>query len=173
MGSYRHTVGQVVYQFGDLKTLLAKASPLRSGDELAGIAAQSYEERIAAQMAIADLPLKAFLSELVIPYENDEVSRLIVDDLDQLAFARVSHTTVGDFRDWLLSDEASRDALANLAPGLMPEMAAGVSKIMRLQDLVLVAAKIRVVTKFRNTIGLPGRLSTRLHPRMLYYTRVA
>ena len=164
MGSYRYTIGQVVYQFADLKTLLAKASPLRSGDELGGIAAHSGEERIAAQMALAELPLKAFLCELVVPYEEDEVSRLIVDTVDQSAFASVAHLTVGDFRDWLLSDDAPASALVSLSSGLMPEMAAAVSKIMRLQDLVAVAAKIRVITRFRNTIGLQGRLSTRLQP---------
>jgi len=164
MGSYRYTIGQVVYQFADLKTLLAKASPLRSGDELGGIAAHSGEERIAAQMALAELPLKAFLCELVVPYEEDEVSRLIVDTVDQSAFASVAHLTVGDFRDWLLSDDAPGSALVSLSSGLMPEMAAAVSKIMRLQDLVAVAAKIRVITRFRNTIGLQGRLSTRLQP---------
>ena len=164
MSSYRHTIGQTVYCFRDLKTLLAKATPLRSGDELAGIAAENAEERVAAQMAMAELPLKVFLSELVIPYEADEVSRLIIDSHDPSAFFPVSHMTVGEFRDWLLSDDAHGGALAALALGLTPEMAAAVSKIMRLQDLVLAAAKIRVVTRFRNTIGLPGRLSTRLQP---------
>jgi ethanolamine ammonia-lyase large subunit len=164
MGSYHHTIGQTVYRFADLKTVLAKASPPRSGDELAGIAAQSSEERIAAQMALAEIPLAAFLPELVIPYEEDEVSRLIVDKHNSADFMPVAHMTVGEFRDWLLSDEADPRALTALSPGLMPEMAAAVSKIMRLQDLVVVAAKIRVVTRFRNTIGLPGRLSTRLQP---------
>jgi len=164
MGSYRHTIGQTVHLFGNLKTLLAKATPLRSGDELAGIAAESAEERIAAQMALAELPLKVFLSELVVPYEADEVSRLIIDEHDPSAFHPVSHMTVGEFRDWLLSDDARESTLARLAPGLLPEMAAAVSKIMRLQDLVIAAAKIRVVTRFRNTIGLAGRLSTRLQP---------
>ncbi len=164
MGSYRHAIGHVVYTFPDLKALLAKATPLRSGDELAGIAAQTAEERVAAQMALAELPLSIFLSELVIPYEKDQISRLIIDQHDPAAFSAVSHITVGDFRDWLLSDDAHPGALAALAPGLTPEMAAAVSKIMRLQDLVIVAAKIRVITRFRNTIGLSGRLSTRLQP---------
>lgn len=164
MGSYRYTIGQTTYRFSDLKTLLAKATPLRSGDELAGIAACSAEERVAAQMALADTPLKTFLSELVIAYEEDEISRLIVDRHDAAAFLPVAHLTVGEFRDWLLGDDANSAALTDLAPGLMPEMAAAVSKIMRLQDLVTVAAKIRVVTRFRNTIGLAGRLSTRLQP---------
>jgi ethanolamine ammonia-lyase large subunit len=164
MGSYHHTIGQTVYRFADLKTLLAKASPRRSGDELAGIAAQSSEERIAAQMALADLPLAVFLSDLVIPYEEDEVSRLIADEHDSVAFTPVARMTVGEFRDWLLGDDAHPSALATLAPGLTPEMVAAVSKLMRLQDLVLAAAKIRVITRFRNTIGLPGRLSTRLQP---------
>jgi ethanolamine ammonia-lyase large subunit len=164
MGSYRCTIGQTVYSFADLKTLLAKASPSRSGDELAGIVAQSAEERIAAQMALADVPLKTFLSELVIPYEADEISRLVIDTLDPAAFTPVAHMTVGEFRDWLLSDDADPSALEALAPGITPEMAAAVSKLMRLQDLVTVAAKIRVITQFRNTIGLPGRLSTRLQP---------
>lgn len=164
MPSYRRTIGSAVYSFDDLKTLLAKATPLRSGDELAGIAAGSAEERVAAQMALADTPLRAFTSELVIPYEQDEVSRLIVDSFDSAAFTPIAALTVGEFRDWLLSDAADSGTLASLALGLMPEMAAAVSKIMRLQDLVAVAAKIRVVTRFRNTLGLRGRLSTRLQP---------
>ena len=151
-------------RFADLKTLLAKATPARSGDELAGIAASSAEERVAAQMALSELPLDTFLNEQVIPYESDEVTRLIVDDHDESAFAPVAHLTVGDFRDWLLSENATGQVLAALAPGLTPEMAAAVSKLMRLQDLVSVAAKIRVVTRFRTTVGLPGRLSTRLQP---------
>jgi ethanolamine ammonia-lyase large subunit len=162
--SYAHTIGGVAYRFGDLKTLLARATPARSGDELAGIAARTAEERVAAQMALADLTLSTFRNDLVIPYELDEVTRLIVDRQDLAAFANVSHLTVGEFRDWLLSADATGDVLAQLAPGLMPEMAAAVSKIMRLQDLITVAAKIRVVTRFRTTVGLAGRLSTRLQP---------
>jgi len=151
-------------KFPDLKTLLAKATPPRSGDDLAGISAASAEERVAAQMALSDLPLKTFLSEHVIPYESDAVTRLIINEHDADAFAPVAHLTVGDFRDWLLGEHATDDVLHALAPGILPEMAAAVSKIMRLQDLVSVAAKIRVVTKFRTTVGLPGRLSTRLQP---------
>jgi len=166
--SYSHTIGSVTYRFDDLKTLLARASPARSGDELAGLAAHTAEERVAAQMALADLPLGEFRRHLLIPYETDEVARLIVDDIEAdpgaSAFANFSHLTVGEFRDWLLSEQASPEALAALAPGLMPEMAAAVSKIMRLQDLIAVAAKIRVVTRFRTTVGLPGRLSARLQP---------
>jgi ethanolamine ammonia-lyase large subunit len=162
--SYAHTIGGVVHRFGDLKTLLARATPARSGDELAGLAARTAEERVAAQMALADLPLNVFRNDLVIPYETDEVTRLIVDGHDPAALAGVSHLTVGEFRDWLLGEDATGDALAQLAPGLMPEMAAAVSKIMRLQDLISVAAKIHVVTRFRTTVGLPGRLSTRLQP---------
>ena len=162
--SYSHTVGQFVYRFDNLRVLLAKATPGRSGDDLAGLSASTAEERVAAQMALSDIPLSAFLSEHLVPYESDEVTRLIVDHHDLKAFAPVAHLTVGDFRDWLLSDQATGEVLAALAPGLMPEMAAAVSKIMRLQDLVSVAAKIRVATRFRNTIGLAGRLSTRLQP---------
>jgi len=158
------TIGNVVYHFEDTKTVLAKASPSRSGDALAGLSASSAEERVAAQMAIADIPLKTFLAEPVVPYESDEVTRLIVDRHDSAAFAPVAHFTIGDFRDWLLSEHATGEILAALGPGLTPEMAAAVSKIMRLQDLVTVAAKIRVVTRFRNTLGLTGRLSTRLQP---------
>ena len=164
MRGYATTVGNVVYQFEDLKTLLAKASQARSGDDLAGVSAASAEERVAAQMALSDLPLRTFLAEQVVPYESDEVTRLIVDGHDAGAFAPVAHLTVGEFRDWLLSGQATGEALAALAPGLTPEMAAGVSKIMRLQDLVTVATKIRVITRFRNTLGLQGRLSTRLQP---------
>ncbi len=164
MSGYRSTIGNVVYHFEDIRTLLAKASPPRSGDDLAGLSAASAEERVAAQMALAELPLKTFLSEQVVPYESDEVTRLIVDRHDAAAFAPAAHLTIGDFRDWLLSEQATGEILASLAPGLTPEMAAAVSKIMRLQDLVTVAAKIRVVTRFRNTLGLAGRLSTRLQP---------
>ena len=164
MSGYRSTIGNVVYHFEDLRTVLAKASPARSGDDLAGLSAASAEERVAAQMALADIPLKTVLSEPVIPYESDEVTRLIVDRHDTLAFTPVARLTVGEFRDWLLGDQADGETLAALAPGLTPEMAAAVSKIMRLQDLVTVAAKIRVITRFRNTLGLAGRLSTRLQP---------
>jgi ethanolamine ammonia-lyase large subunit len=148
----------------NLRELLAKASPLRSGDELAGVAAANAEERARAQMALADVPLKAFLAEPVIPYEADDVTRLICDSHDAAAFSPVAHLTVGEFRDWLLSEQATTARLMALAPGLTPEMAAAVSKIMRLQDLVTVGAKCRVVTRFRSTIGLAGRLSTRLQP---------
>jgi ethanolamine ammonia-lyase large subunit len=148
----------------NLRELLAKASPRRSGDELAGIAAASAEERVRVQMKLADTPLKSFVAEPVIPYESDDVTRLICDSHDTAAFAPISHLTVGEFRDWLLSDNATTERLAALAPGVTPEMAAAVSKIMRLQDLVTAAAKCRVVTRFRSTIGLPGRLATRLQP---------
>src|ERR1700680_3556159 len=148
----------------NLRELLAKASPARSGDELAGLAAANAEERVRAQMKLADVPLKAFLAEPVIPYEDDEVTRLICDSHDAAAFAAVSHLTVGEFRAWLLSGQATTERLSGLASGLTPEMAAAVSKIMRLQDLVSVSAKCRVVTRFRSTIGLPALLSTGLQP---------
>ncbi|SIR38325.1 Ethanolamine ammonia-lyase heavy chain [Aromatoleum tolulyticum] len=164
MPRYAHTVDGKRYRFADLKSLLAKATPARSGDQLAGIAAGSDEERVAARMALAALPLATFLDEVPIPYEEDEVTRLIIDEHDKTAFAPVSHLTVGDFRNWLLSEAADAAALAALAPGLTPEMAAAVSKIMRVQDLILVAKKCRVVTAFRNTIGLAGRMATRLQP---------
>ncbi|GGY43422.1 ethanolamine ammonia-lyase subunit EutB [Pseudoduganella albidiflava] len=164
MPQYSHTVGARTYTFAGLRELLAKATPARSGDYLAGVAAGSAEERVAAQMALAALPVTTFLNEAVVPYETDEVTRLIVDGHDAAAFAPVRHLTVGDLRDWLLGDEADTAALARLAPGITPEMAAAVSKIMRIQDLVLVARKCRPVTRFRNTIGLPGTLSTRLQP---------
>jgi ethanolamine ammonia-lyase large subunit len=147
-----------------LKTLLAHASPARSGDELAGIAADSAETRVRAQMELADTPLKRFLEERVIPYESDEVTRLILDSHDPVAFAPIAHLSVGEFREWLLDEHTSGDTLASVAPGLTPEMVAAVSKIMRVQDLVTVAAKPKVVTKFRDTLGLPGRLATRLQP---------
>ena len=161
---HAHDVGSRRYRFADLKTLLAKATSERSGDVLAGVAAASAEERMAARMALADLPLAHFLNEAVVPYEADEVTRLIVDTHDAQAFAAVSSLTVGSFRDWLLSDAASSGALAPLARGLTPEMAAAVSKLMRNQDLMLVARKCRVVTRFRDTIGLPGHLAVRLQP---------
>jgi len=152
------------YTFDDLKMLLAKASPARSGDHLAGIAASSATERAAACMALADVPLADFLSEPLIPYEQDEVTRLIFDTHDAEAFAPIRHLTVGDFRNWLLDSRTSGGVLASLAPGLSPEMAAAVSKLMGLQDLIAVASRIRVVTRFRTTVGLAGRLSARLQP---------
>ena len=164
MNHFSHTIGIRTYGFRDLKDLMAKATPARSGDYLAGVAASSAEERVAAQMTLAALPLGIFLQEVVIPYESDEVTRLIIDSHDAQAFEPVRHMTVGDFRDWLLSDQADEASLTALAPGITPEMAAAVSKIMRVQDLILVAKKCRVVTRFRNTIGLPNRLATRLQP---------
>jgi ethanolamine ammonia-lyase large subunit len=161
---YFHTLASHTYRFADLRTLLACASPLRSGDQLAGVAAASAQERVAAQMALADLPLATFLNEAVVAYESDEVTRLIIDTHDAAAFAPVSHLTVGDFRNWLLGDAATSNTLAALAPGLTPEMVAAVSKLCRLQDLALIARKCRVVTRFRSTLGLPGRLATRLQP---------
>ncbi|MDR6873877.1 ethanolamine ammonia-lyase large subunit [Bosea sp. BE125] len=162
--AYRAAVGRQSYVFADLKTLLAKATPLRSGDQLAGLAAGSMEEMMAARMALADLPLRTFLDEALIPYEEDEVTRLIVDSHDAAAFKLVSSLTVGGFRDWLCSDAATTPVLAQLAPGITPEMAAAVSKLMRNQDLILVARKCRVVTRFRNTLGLPGAMAVRLQP---------
>jgi len=161
---YSITARGTRWVFDDLKDLLAKASPRRSGDELAGIAATSAMQRFAAQSALADLPLAEFLAFELVPYEDDEVTRLIVDTHDAAAFAPVASLTVGELREWLLSDAADAEALASLASGLTPEMTAAVSKIMRLQDLAVVSAKCEVVTRFRNTLGLPGRLATRLQP---------
>ncbi len=162
--SYNFTVHNHSYQFDDLKTLLTKATPFRSGDALAGLAAESYEERVAAQMCLADVPLKTFLNEAVIPYETDEVTRLIIDTHDLDAFSVISHFTVGELRDWLLSDDANTGTFQKLSPGFTPEMAAAVSKLMRNQDLITVSQKCEVVTRFRNTIGLKGRFSARLQP---------
>src|SRR6202158_4016038 len=161
---YRHTIDATSYAFDDLRELLAKATPPRSGDSLAGIAADSAAQMIAARIALADVPLKQFLHEAVIPYEDDEITRLIIDTHDKSAFAAISSLTVGSFRDWLLSDAASSEVLKKLARGITPEMAAAVSKLMRNQDLILVAKKCEVTTAFRNTIGLRGRMSVRLQP---------
>lgn len=162
--SYRYTVAHRVYVFEDLKTLLAKATPLRSGDVLAGLAAEGEEERVAAQLALADLPLKTFLQEALIPYESDDITRLIIDEHQADAFAPISYFTVGQLRDWLLSDLVDTVTLQSLATGLTPEMVAAVSKLMRNQDLIAVAQKCEVITRFRTTIGLQGHLSTRLQP---------
>ena len=156
MTGYSATAGQQRWQFTDLKDLLAKATPLRSGDCLAGLAAGSSLQRVAAQMALADLPLKTFLNEQVISPETDEVSQLIIDSHDPLAFAPISHLTVGDFRNWLLSDQADSVTLKRLTMGLTPEMVAAVSKLMRVQDLILVASKCRNETAFRNSLGGKG-----------------
>jgi ethanolamine ammonia-lyase large subunit len=162
--TFAHAIGSRRYTFSGLRELLAKATPLRSGDVLAGVAAGSAEERVAAQYALADLPLQHFCEEQVVPYETDDVTRLIVDTHDAEAFAPVQSLTVGELRNWLLSDEATPEQIASLAPGLTPEMAAAVSKLMRVQDLIAAARKMRVVTRFRTTVGLPGRLSARLQP---------
>jgi len=161
---YRYTLGNYTYTFENLKALMAKATPLRSGDQLAGVAATTYQERVAAQLALADLPLKTFLQEPLIPYEEDEVTRLIMDTHDTEAFKIISYLTVGDFRNWLLSEKATPSVLKQVSKGITPEMAAAVAKIMSLQDLILVSAKCEVVTQFRNTIGLKGHFSTRLQP---------
>ncbi len=161
---YKIRISHLTYDFKTLGNLMAKATPARSGDYLAGVAAADNLERVAAQWALADVPLKQFLNEALVPYELDEVTRLIIDEHDNEAFALISHLTVGDFRNWLLSEHATTAILTALAPGLTPEMVAAVSKIMRIQDLILVAKKCRVITRFRNTIGLENRLSTRLQP---------
>ena len=160
--AYRHVVGPRTWAFADLPTLMAKATPPRSGDRLAGIAAESAEENWAARWCLADVPLKEILARPLIPYEADDVTRLILDTHDQAAFAEIGHLTVGDFREFLLT--ASTETLARIAPAVTPEIAAAVSKIMRNQDLILVARKACVVTRFRNTIGLPGTLAVRLQP---------
>jgi ethanolamine ammonia-lyase large subunit len=162
--SYCYTLGSKTYPFRNLAELMAKATPARSGDRLAGVIALSAEERAVAQMTLADIPLKTFLNDVLIPYESDEITRLIIDEHDEKAFAPIAHLTVGDFRNWLLSDHATPSVLASIRMGVTPEMAAAVSKIMRNQDLILVAKKCHVTTAFRNTIGLPGHLSTRLQP---------
>jgi ethanolamine ammonia-lyase large subunit len=164
MGRYASDFRGERHVFRDLADVLAKASPRRSGDELAGLAAESDAQRVAARSVLADLPLTRFLEEPLIPYEVDEVTRLIHDSHDAAAFAPVRHLTVGGLRDWLLSYEATSEALTALAPGLTPEMVAAVSKLMRNQDLISVGSRCRVTTAFRSTIGLPGRLSTRLQP---------
>jgi ethanolamine ammonia-lyase large subunit len=161
---YRFTIQHHTYTFNTLTDLLAKASPFRSGDALAGLAAADYKERVAAQLALADVPLQHFLQYPVIPYEQDEVTRLIMDSHNTAAFAPIAHFTTGQLRDWLLSDAADTVTLQQLAPGFTPEMAAAVSKLMRNQDLISVAKKCEVVTTFRNTLGLKGRLSVRLQP---------
>ncbi len=164
MASYSATLHQRTYHFPSLRELMAKASPLRSGDELAGIAAASHEEGVAARLALADVPLAEFLAQPLIPPDEDEVSRLILDQHDPACWAPLRSHTVGAFREWLLAFETTTDILSSVGPGLTPEMVAAVSKLMRNQDLILVAAKCRVVTRFRNTLGLPGRLAIRLQP---------
>jgi ethanolamine ammonia-lyase large subunit len=161
---YRHAIGDHTHVFADLRDLMAKATPPRSGDRLAGTAAETAEQMIAARMALADVPLRQFLQEMVVPYEDDEVTRLIVDTHDAAAFSTISSLTVGGFRDWLLSDAATPQVLQTVTRGITPEMAAAVSKLMRNQDLILVARKCEVITRFRNTIGLRGRMSVRLQP---------
>jgi len=161
---YKCSIKNKNYIFNDLKTLMAKATPFRSGDALAGIAAETNEERVAAQMALCEVPLKNFLNEELIPYEKDEITRLIIDSHHKAAFDIISNLSVGEFRDWLLTDAATTEALKKLAPGLTPEMVAAASKLMRNQDLIAIAQKCEVVSKFRTTVGLNGRLSVRLQP---------
>jgi len=162
--SFSHTTRGRTYRFEDLKTLLAKASPLRSGDVLAGVAAESEIERAAARFALADVPLVRFLAEAVVPYENDDITRLIIDTHDAEVFSPIRHLTVGELREWILGEERDAEALSAVSAGLTPEMVAAVSKLMRNQDLILAAKKCRVVTRFRNTLGLPGHMAVRLQP---------
>ncbi|HWT55275.1 MAG TPA: ethanolamine ammonia-lyase subunit EutB [Rhodocyclaceae bacterium] len=162
--SFSCNVGIRRHVFADLKTLLAKASPARSGDMLAGVAATTEEERMAARMCLAEVSLTQFLNEVIVPYESDDVTRLIMDRHDRKAFAPIAGLTVGELRDWLLADGTDTPTLTALAPGLTPEMAAAVSKLMRNQDLILVASKCSVITRFRTTVGLPGRMAVRLQP---------
>jgi ethanolamine ammonia-lyase large subunit len=164
MARYSAAIGVSRFTFEDLREVMARASPARAGDVLAGVAARSAEERVAARAVLADVPLRRFLEEPLVPYEDDEVTRLILDGHDTAALTPVAGLTVGELREWLLSYEVGEAELAALAPGLTPEMAAAVSKLMRNQDLVLAARKCRVVTRFRNTLGLPGRLAVRLQP---------
>ncbi|NHH85289.1 ethanolamine ammonia-lyase subunit EutB [Cobetia sp. MB87] len=161
---YRYTLGSQIHRFASLAELMAKATPARSGDRLAGVIAETAEERVVAQLCLAELPLKTFLEDVLIPYEQDDITRLIIDEHDPVAFLPIAHLTVGDFRNWLLSDLATPAVLAQVRAGITPEMAAAVSKLMRNQDLILVAKKCEVVTAFRNTIGKSGHLSTRLQP---------
>jgi ethanolamine ammonia-lyase large subunit len=162
--TYKFMLGNRIYNFKNLAELMAKATPKRSGDLLAGVSASSSQERVVAQMRLAEVPLKTFLNEMLVPYEDDEITRLIIDDHDTEAFKLISHLTVGDFRNWLLSDTTTIELIKQARAGITPEMAAAVSKIMRNQDLIMVAKKCPVVTSFRNTIGLPNQLSTRLQP---------
>ena len=162
--AYRHTVAGHTWQFADLKALMAKASPLRSGDVLAGLAADTAVERMAARLCLAEVPLRRFLDEALIPYETDEITRLIIDRHDPAAFAPIAHLDVAGLRDWLLAESTDTEALTRVQAGLTPEMGAAVSKLMRNQDLILVAKKCRVITRFHNTIGLPGRMAVRLQP---------
>lgn len=164
MAVYRQRIGNETLVFNGLRELMAKASIEKSGDQLAGIAATSSAERVAAQMALADVPLRDFLEDPLVAYESDEVTRLIIDSHDRDAFSAVAALTVGGFREWLLSWQADSARLRALAPGLTPEMVAAVSKIMRNADLMAVAGKVQVVTGFRTTLGLPGRLGSRLQP---------
>lgn len=162
--AYKYLSGNQTYVFRDLKDLMAKATMLRSGDQLAGIAAATEKERVIAKILLADVPLKKFLEEHLITYEKDEVTRLIINEHDANAFQAISHLTIGGFRDWLLSGEVTSEILKGTASGITPEMAAAVSKIMSIQDMVLVASKCEVITRFRNTLGLKGHFSTRLQP---------
>ena len=161
---YKHTIQNKVYVFNTLAELLAKASPLRSGDQLAGIAAKSYQERIAAQMALAEIALTTFIEDLIIPYEQDEITRLIIDTHDKENFKTIAHLTVGGFRDFLLAHSTDKEVLTKLQKAITPEMAAAVCKIMSVQDLILVSSKCEVITRFRNTLGIKGCLATRLQP---------
>ncbi len=161
---YHTTIASQGFAFDDLRQVMAMASPLRSGDCLAGVAAATAQQRMAARYVLADLPLNQFLQEALVPYESDNITRLILDGHDAPAFLPVAHMTVGQFRNWLLGDAATPEVLSALAPGLTPEMVAAVSKLMRNQDLIAVARKCSIITRFRNTLGLPGHMAVRLQP---------
>ena len=152
------------FHFRDLRDLFAKANEEKSGDQLAGLAARSEQERVAAKYALADLPLQEIVENPLVPPEEDDVSRLILETADQQTFSTIKSMTVGELREFILGDEADEGALKKLHWAITPEIAAAVAKLMSNKDLVLAANKIRVVTRCRNTMGERGVLGIRLQP---------
>src|SRR6202142_1015958 len=152
------------FDFSDLRELFAKANEEKSGDQLAGVAARSERERVAAKRQLADLPLAAIIQQPLIDPDQDDVSRLIAETFDEEAFRPIKSLTVGEFREFILDDAAAAAGLKSLQWAITPEIAAAVAKIMSNKDLILAAAKIRNITRCRNTMGEPGVLGIRIQP---------
>jgi ethanolamine ammonia-lyase large subunit len=158
------TIRGSTYSFTSVKEVLAKANPPKSGDDLAGVSAKDAVERVAARAVLSELTLAELRANPVIPYEQDELTRLVEDHLDQTAFAAVGSLTVGQFREWLLDSKTSGSVIRAVSPGLTPEMAAAAAKLMSNLDLMVAGAKCEVVVRANSTLGLPGRFSSRLQP---------
>ncbi|HJQ13588.1 MAG TPA: ethanolamine ammonia-lyase subunit EutB, partial [Anaerolineales bacterium] len=152
------------YEFPDIRLLMGKANEEKSGDRLAGVGAETAAERVAAKLVLAEVPLWVLHDNPAVPYEQDEITRLIMDAVDPAIYDEIKDRTVGEFREWILADTTSADMIRRVSNGLTAEMIAGVTKLMSNLDLMYAAKKIPVSAHCNNTIGAPGTLSSRNQP---------